>query len=414
MRKEIKVRPGHLLREPLAEKYRPPAARVRTSTWDPRLRELLATPPSSPYACNSSLPFTPMSVHRRLFGRQCNSPASLTNNWRRLSSTLIVVETPLAKGNDPCTPSPPPVEKVSSSLARLRPMILTRSPKLPAPEFSTLPQTMTIVSPMSALAPDNQNSLVQSGNQIVSRPSELERLESAIKPAPDDNTEQIESSKSVRAASKVWDKAASSNAEKENRLPLRDITTSSVVDRLNPPSTPTVLSSTTARTFPSLQVGRVIQRDLEAPSRTPIMESREILLPSPYRKRKSSGEPHNQCAVKSAMFSPSESPTTTPHRRPRTRRSAPHLGKSGGNKRQVKAQTPESSAKRRRMRTASALGMENAVAVAPVAVTVDRSGQIVLPAGTGWKGRSLNSLIPSQLPVAQRQRQPTLASVAAT
>lgn len=119
MRKEIKVRPGRFLKEPLAEKYRPPAARVRTSTWDPRLRELLATPPSSPYACNSSLPFTPMSVHQRLFGRQCNSPASLTNNWRRLSSTLIVVETPLAKGNDPCTPPPPPAEKVSSSLTRL-------------------------------------------------------------------------------------------------------------------------------------------------------------------------------------------------------------------------------------------------------------------------------------------------------
>jgi hypothetical protein len=126
MRKEIKVRPGHFLREPLAEKYRPPPARVRTLTWDPRLRELLATPLSSPSACNSSLPFTPKSVHQRLFGRQSNSPASLNDNWRRFSPTLTFVETQLAKGNDPCTAPPSPVEKVSLSPVIVRPMSLMR------------------------------------------------------------------------------------------------------------------------------------------------------------------------------------------------------------------------------------------------------------------------------------------------
>lgn len=120
MRKEIKVRPGHFLREPLAEKYRPPATRVRTSTWDPRLAEHLATPPSSPYARNSLLPFTPKSVHQRFFGRQCNSPASISNNWRR-----SVVEALLAKGNVPFTPPPPAVEKVRSLLIELRRMSLT-------------------------------------------------------------------------------------------------------------------------------------------------------------------------------------------------------------------------------------------------------------------------------------------------
>ena len=115
MRKEIKVRPGHFLREPLAEKYLPPPARLRTSTWDPRLRELLATPLSSPSACNSTLPFTPENVHQRLFGRQYNSPASLNNTWRRFGPTLTFVETPLAKENDPCTAALPLVKKASSS-----------------------------------------------------------------------------------------------------------------------------------------------------------------------------------------------------------------------------------------------------------------------------------------------------------
>lgn len=270
-----------------------------------------------------------------------------------------------------------------------------------------------MVSLMSAraLAPvDNQSSLVQPEDQL---PSRLECTEKVTVPVPDDSTEKVESSKPL-AASEVWDKAtpaAPFNGEEASRLPLRDITTllaPEAVDRLNPPSTPTVLASTAARTFASLQVAKVIQRDLEAPSRTPVMESREALFPSPNRKRKPS-EPHTLYAIKSAMLSPSESPTPAPYRRPRTRRSAPHLGKSPGNKRQVKMQTPEGSAKRRRMRTASALGVEN-VAVA-VAAAVDRNGQIVLPAGTGWKGRSWTA---SQLPVAQRQRQPTLASGANT
>jgi hypothetical protein len=280
------------------------------------------------------------------------------------------------------------------------------SPKLPAPDFSTPLQTGAMFSVMSAraLAPvDKQSSLVQPGDQLPSRPSELEKV---TVPVP-------ESSKPVRAAAKVATSAASFNGEEPSRLPLRDITASlapEAVDRLNPPSTLTVLDSTTARTFVSLRVAK-IQRDLEAQTRTPVTESQETLFPSPNRKRKPS-EPHTLCAVKSAMLSPSESPTPAPYRRPRTRRSAPHLGKSPGNKRQVKIQTPEGSTKRRRMRTASALGMENVtVAVKAATMAVDRNGQIVLPAGTGWKGRSWTA---SQLPVAQRQRQTTLPTGAAT
>src|SRR6266571_3004 len=167
-------------------------------------------------------------------------------------------------------------------------------------------RTEAMVPPMSArvLAPvDNQSSLVQPGAQLLSRPSELECAERVTVPAPDDSTEQTESSKPVRAAAKFWDKASSAasiDAEEESRIPLRDITTSLLVseaiDRLNPPSTPTVLASTTAGTFTPLQVVNVIQRDPETPSWTPVMESRETILPSPYRKRKPSGEPHTQCA----------------------------------------------------------------------------------------------------------------------
>ncbi|KAI9441810.1 hypothetical protein H4582DRAFT_1935172 [Lactarius indigo] len=380
MRKEIKVRPGHILREPLAEKYRPPAARVRTLTWEPHLREYLATPPSSLHA-----PITPMSVHQRFFasGHQCDSPGSLSNNWRRPNWSLTVVEASLGKGNAPFTPVPPP----------------SPAEKLPAAKCLTPSQTGTIVSPISAQAlvlVNDRNTLVRPGDQLPSRFSELECAERVAEPVSYDSPEQTKSSNTARPAG---DKSiASFNAEEESRLPLRDITTPLPVpkaaDRPNPPSTPTVLASMTA-----LQVVNIIQRDLEAPSRTPVMESRETPLPSPYRKRKPSGEPSTQCTIKSASLSLSESPTPAPHRRPRTRRSAPHLGNSASNKRQIKTQTPEGSAKRRRMRTASALGVEN-IAIA-VAAAVDRNGQIVLPAGTGWKGRSMTG---SQLPVPQRQR----------
>jgi hypothetical protein len=213
------------------------------------------------------------------------------------------------------------------------------------------------VAIVSSRAFDKQRSLDQPGDQILPRPTELERVQKVTVPAPDDRAKRTESNKLVHATPQVANSAPSLNAEKENRLPLRDITASlalsEAIDRLNPPSTPTVLVSTTARTFASLQVAKVIQRDLEAPSRT-TRHSRETPHPSPHRKRKPSGEPHTPCAVKSAMFSPSESPTSVSHRRPRTRRSTPHLGKSA-NKRQVKAQTPEGSAKRRRMRTRARL-----------------------------------------------------------
>ncbi|KAI0061910.1 hypothetical protein BV25DRAFT_1991903 [Artomyces pyxidatus] len=62
------------------------------------------------------------------------------------------------------------------------------------------------------------------------------------------------------------------------------------------------------------------------------------------------------------------------------------------------ALTPSEELKRRRVRTASARALENVGATGHC----DKSGQIVLPAGTGWKGRSPARGSP-------RQRQPTAA-----
>ncbi|KAI9441808.1 hypothetical protein H4582DRAFT_2073946 [Lactarius indigo] len=270
--------------------------------------------------------------------------------------------TPLAKEMTFFTPPPPLVEK------------------LLAPEFSISSQTEEVVP----------------RDQLLSHPSELPRVTA---PVLDGSTKQTEPRKPVRGVGDKVNFAAPFNAEEESRLPVLDITISlpilEAVDRPNSPSTPTVLASMTA-----LQVTNVIQRDLEAPSRTPVMESRETPLPGPYRKRKPSGEPNTKCTIKSALLSPSKSSTPTPHRRPRTRRSAPHLGNSASNKRQVKTQTPEGSAKRQRMRTASALGVEN-VAIA-VAAQLNAMGRLSSRLGTGWKGRSMTG---SQLPVPQRQRQ---------
>jgi hypothetical protein len=159
---------------------------------------------------------------------------------------------------------------------------------------------------VSSRAFEKQSSLDQLGNQILSRSSELD-CEKVSMPAPDDRAEQTESNKPVRAAAQVANSAASPaspNAEKENRVPLRDITASlvlsDVVDRLNPPSTPNVLVSTTARTF-SLQVAKVIQRELELPSRTPVMEPRE----TPIQARTASG---NLLESPTPRTSPSQPP----------------------------------------------------------------------------------------------------------
>jgi len=188
-------------------------------------------------------------------------------------------------------------------------------------------------------------------------------------------------------------------ARKEGRRPLQDITFSFTAPWSKPLE---YLAPTTTQTHSILsQVSDTLAKDLlKTPTR--INEDlsramREAALNSP-RKRKPSPEPNEP------MFRASDD-SLTPHRLPRARRSAPHLGKYS-TKQQAKApraaQTPESS-KRRRMRTASSRGVENWTIALGTPATVVHNGQIVLPAGTGWKGRS-SAVVP---PTPQRERQAT-------
>jgi len=191
----------------------------------------------------------------------------------------------------------------------------------------------------------------------------------------------------------------------EGRRPLRDITFSFSALGLKGVEYLAVPPPETAQTHTILSQALDIFRKYLLQTPTRISEDanraiRETALNSP-RKRKPSAEPHEPCSV--AVFQGSDD-ALTPHRRPRARRSALHLGRYATSKQQAKTprgtQTPEGS-KRRRMRTASSRGVEN-WAVTLTRPTIDHNGQIVLPAGTGWKGRSSAAGQPPQ-----RQRQPT-------
>ncbi|KAI0253700.1 hypothetical protein BJV78DRAFT_161691 [Lactifluus subvellereus] len=397
MRKEIKVRGGHFLREPLVEKYRPPAARARTLTWDPCLHERFASPPSSPQARDSPLNSTPKSILRhRLFVRQGNSPACHSVNWRRSSSNPTMVGTlPTA---EKATPIPPLMEvKLSSSVIEthertLSPEISAQNPSLPS-----------------------QAGVVQAANQLPSRPSRLGSTEEATVSALSEHG--TEASTSTLVVTEGWSSRVNQQPEKpsstpptlldagrEDRYPLQDIKVSlpvpAVVARFSYPP-PAVSAPAIA-----IQVADSLREDaLRAPiaiSEIVAGMTQETISLSPPRKRKPSGEPDVLCVAESLQ--PSDS--LAPYPRPRVRRSAPHLGKYGNNQQEKvhpATQIPEGS-KRRRMWTASAKGVEN-WNVAAVEPAADRNGQIVLPAGTGWKGRS-----PAVGQPPQRPRQPTVVT----
>ena len=395
MRKEIKVRPGHFLREPLVEKYRPPAARARTVTWDPRLHERFVSPPSSPYARDSPLNFTPKSMLRhRLFVRQGNSPACHSVNWRRSSSSPTIIETPPAAEKAALTP--PPTE------AKLSPLVIetqecTSLPEIPA-QNSSLPL---------------QVGIFRATNRLPSCPLLLGSTEDVIVSALSE--QGAGTSTSTLVVTEGWGSQVNQQPEKpssipptlldtrrENRYPSQNIKVSlpvpAAVARFSYPPPPTASTPAIA-----IQVADPLWKDaLKAPiaiSEIVAGMTQETFPLSPPRKRKPSGELDVQCVAESLQ--PSDS--LTPHYRPRVRHSAPNLGKYRNNQ-QVKVhratQTPEGS-KRRRVRTASAKGVEN-WNIAAVEPAADRNGQIVLPAGTGWKGRS-----PTVGQPPQRQRRPT-------
>ncbi|KAI0301761.1 hypothetical protein B0F90DRAFT_1717580 [Multifurca ochricompacta] len=378
MRKEIRVRPGHPLREPLAEKYRPPAARRRTPTWGSFVHEVSASPPPSPYGRAFPSQVTPVSMRQKCFLRQGNSPACLSDNWRRSSSSLTMIGTPSA--TEKVAPMGLPTERVNMSPATVESRGPDELPKVPAPTMS-VPQALA--------------------TRTMAFTKALEPILSALA------AKQAEASNPMDASAKALDSRTSQgpvapsstpatlNAGEEDHGALQDIPTILSVPSpkaVIPPDCPSLVTAVTPATSETLttcatdviQTGPpVSDRDADGTAHETIVSPK-----GPPCKRKPSGQPHVQRAVKGSQ--PSDSPVS--HRRPRPRRSAPHLGKQGSRRQEQEAkgqhatqtQTPEVwNSKRRRMRTASVRGTGKVTLG-----EVDLNGQIVLPDGTGWKSGS--------------------------
>ena len=398
MRKEIRLRPGHALPESLTEKYLPPAARRKTTTWNPLLREYSASSPSSPHRLDSPLPSTPRGIHQRLLLPHSNSPASQSDNWRQSNSALT------AQGTPPTTavtlPSTGEAES-SPAAAETRESVRNLAQETSREECSVPLNTDAITSTAPTITTAGQvtlraveqNTPVQAVDCPSSPPATMDRSTEKDTASVKEGAEATEASKSVSATDNDWDSqqeapsatpTTPTTTGMEGRRPLRDITFSFSAPGLKgveylavpPAQTHTILSQVLDKYL--LQTPTRISEDANR-------AIRETTLNSP-RKRKPSVEPHEPCSV--PVFQGSDD-ALTPHRHPRARRSAPHLGRYATSK-QAKTpratQTPEGS-KRRRMRTASSRGVEN-WAVALATPRIDHNGQIVLPAGTGWKGRS--------------------------
>jgi len=377
--------------------------RRRTSTWDPHLREYLGSPLSSPHLRDSLLPSTPNGMRQRLFVRHDNSPASLSNNWRQSSSGLTV------EGTSPTSLSPTPVE--------LSPVLVDGHERKSLSEtpFSVISTPPMIAMPFQAtVALSNLVTPIQSAHRLSFRPTALGS--SAI-----NLTENFKeaAAKVAQASNFVGrDDRAGRHPEEPSgtlteakgavRLPLQDITASTSVPRLKTieyPPHPLTAAIATGPTPVILKqfTDASLKEVFNPPVQVSEGDSREAISPNSPHKRKPSADPN-------ALLQPSGTPTL--HiRHPRVRRSVPHLSKyNSNNTRQQanahrEAQTPDGS-KRRRTRTTSAKGVENwNVNVSWATPTIDRSGQIILPAGTGWKGRTSVGGVPiAGQPQPQRQR----------
>ncbi|KAN0109906.1 hypothetical protein V8E52_008867 [Russula decolorans] len=418
LRKEIRVRPGYALREPLVEKYRPPAMRRRTSTWDPHLREYPESPLSSPHLRDSLLPSTPNGIQQRLFVPHDNSPASLSDNWRQSSSGLTV------EGTSPTSLTLPSMED------KLSPVVVHGHERkllseTPFSVISTPP--MIAMASQATVAVSNLVSPIQSTDRFSFHTTTLGSSSMNVTENIKDATAKVaQASNSVgrdgRADRHPEEPSGTpctlTDAKGAVRLPLQDITASTSVPR---PKTieypPHPLTATETGPTPL-----ILKQNTDASSKEvfkpPVQlsegDSRETTSPNSPHKRKPSADPNALCVAEALQ----PSGTPTPHNRhPRARRSAPHLGKYTHNnnnsaRQQAKApraaQTPDGS-KRRRTRTASAKDVENwNFNVSRATPTIDRSGQIILPAGMGWKGRTfVGAVAMAGQPQLQRQRLPT-------
>jgi hypothetical protein len=406
LRREIRVRPGHTPREPLAEKYRPPAARRRTSTWDPHLRECMEPPSTSPGPHDFLLPLTPKGMRQQ---RHNNSPAALSDNWRRSSSSPTVEGTPsITTHTLPSMGvklSPAVVDDHErKSPSKTLPALISTSPMITMAAQATAPVSKLVIpiqsvyrlssrsaalgsSPTTKNMTETNKETTQASN-IVSRDSYAGRQPEEPNPTP----------------------CASTDAKGAGRRPLQDITGSMMpVPKAIDCQAHILPTTETGPTLATLkQATHASKEALKTPNLIGEGETRATAPPNSPRKRKPSVEPNALCAAEVLQLSD----TPTPHHRPRARRSAPHLGKYTHNNKmqQAKApraaQTPDGS-KRRRTRTASARGVEN-WNFNWATPTIDSNGQIVLPAGMGWKGRSsAGAMAMAGQLQPQRQGQPT-------
>ena len=278
---------------------------------------------------------------------------------------------------------------VPSAITSTSPTIMT-DPRATAPVMDQNAPVQAVDRPSS---PTTLGSLIVKEMASVNEDAEPSN---SVDATDDDDRDSVENQQPDLPNSTP---STSTIARKDVRRPLQDITFTFTAPWLKPLE---YLDPTAIQTHSTLsQVSDILPKGLlKTPTR--INEDlsramREAALNSP-RKRKPSLERNEP------IFRPRDDPLT-PHRLPRARRSAPHLGKFA-TKQSAKApraaQTPESS-KRQRMRTASSRGVENWTMALATPATIDHSGQIVLPAGTGWKGRS-SAAVP---PPLQHERKPT-------
>lgn len=394
--------------------------RRRTSTWDPHLREYPGSPLSSPHIHDSLLPSTPNGMRQRLFVRHDNSPASLSGNWRQSSSGLTVERTS------------PTSLTLPSTAVKLSPAVVDVHERKP---LSGTQSSVTSTSPMIAMA----SQATVAVRNLVTPIQSADRLpfcSTALCPSVMDVSENInQAATKVDQASNSMSRDAGGYLEEPTRTPctltdakelvrhpLLDITASTLVLR---PKTieypPHPLKSTKTSPTP-VTLEQITDASPKEVFKPPIQasegDSRETTSPDSNHERKPSVDPNALCAAE--VLQPSGTPTSY-NRYPRARRSAPHLGKytynnSNNARQQVKAprvaQTPDGS-KRQRTRTTSAKGVENWSFNASWATrTMDRSGQIILPAGMGWKGRtSVGAVAVAGQQQPQRQKAPTVVIV---
>lgn len=354
------------------------------------------------------------------FVRHNNSPVSLSDNWRQPSSGPIVEGTPSA-----IALTLPSIEtKLSLVTVEAHERKLPSKPSFSGSVISTSP--MRTIFARSSVPVSNFVTPFQFAGRLLSRSAILglsptknatENIKEAVEASQASDSVNRESHADLQPEERSSNHCTSADAKGAGRRPLQDITASVSVPRLKTieyqvyPLPATTASPTPATLKQATDV--FLKEVLTMPISINEGKAGETNLPSSPRKRKPSAEPNALRATE--VFHLSGIPTLH-HRRPRARRSAPHLGQyihsinntANQQAKSARAMQMPGGLKRQRTRTASAGGVENwNFNVSWATPTADRNGQTILPAGTGWKGRSSAGMAEQQ----QRQRQPSAVIV---